>query len=379
MRYEVAVVGLGGMGAATLSHLARRGVRAVGIDRFAQGHDQGASFGESRIIRKAYFENPAYVPLLERAFALWGELQAESQLKLLDMIGILMVGAPERAGIAGALRTARQYDLGIDVYDAEQIARRFPGTKPRPEEIGLLEHDAGIVFPEAGVAAHLQVAQAHGAHAIFDNGVESWETIEGTHRLTLADGTHVEAARVAFCPGMWAAPVLPDLELPLRVQRNVQIWFEPSTTQYDLGIFPTFFVERLELPAALYGFPTMHGTLKAALHGYGDLVDPDKPDRRIRDNDVTIVRDALEEWMPGAAASYARGRVCAYDLTPDGNFIIDRHPRDPSIAIACGFSGHGYKFCPVVGEILTDLLLEGGTSFDIEFLSLDRFAVTPQA
>jgi sarcosine oxidase len=374
MRYDVAVVGLGGMGAAALSHFARRGVRAIGIERFERLHENGASHGQTRIIRKAYFEDPAYVPLLQRSYELWRSLEKESRQKLLDLVGILVVGTPDREGVSGALRSARQYDLPLDVYDADQIARRFPGTMPHADEIGLLEHDAGIVFPEPARDAHLTTAAARGAEMRFCTRLLSWEKRNGAHRLSLENGSTIEAARIVFCPGMWTGALVRDLELPLRVQRNVQVWFEPTTAHYDRGVFPTFFLERPEFPAPLYGFPTIDGTLKAALHRFGESVDPERPDRRIRDSDVTIVATTLEQWMKGAAGSYARARVCAYTLTPDGNFIIDTHPSDESVTIACGFSGHGYKFCPVVGEIVADLALQGGTRYDIGFLRMKRFS-----
>lgn len=374
MRYDVAVIGLGGMGASSLAHLARRGVRAVGIERFGRLHGDGGSSGESRIIRKAYFENHAYVPLLERAYRLWDELGERRGRALIDMAGLLMVGAPQRRGIAGAIESARRFDLPLMTYDADQIARRFPGTRPRADEIGLLERDAGIVFPEAAVDAFLGEAEDHGATTMFEQCVESWERNGGTYRVALASGDVIEASKLVLCPGVWAPSLLPSLRLPVRVQRNVQLWFEPSTPQFDRGVFPTFFVERIELPAPLYGFPATGGTLKAALHGFGDAVDPERPDRRIRDSDVTVVRDALDEWIPGAASSYDRGRVCMYDNTPDGNFIVDRLAEDSGVTIACGFSGHGFKFAPVIGEIVAALTLDGGTDFDIGFLGLDRFS-----
>ena len=373
MRYEVAVIGLGAMGAASLSHLAGRGVRCIGIERFDRLHDKGSSTGETRIIRKAYFEDPAYVPLLQRSYDLWRELEAQTGRTLLDLVGVLSVGTPDREGIAGALRSARQYDLALDVYEADQIARHFPGTMPRPDEIGLLERQAGIVFPEAAVEAHLDLAAARGAELRFASRMILLERHDGVHRISLDDGSVVEANRIVFCAGMWSGGLLADLKLPLRVQRNVQVWFEPTTAHYDRGIFPAFLVERLDLPTPLYGFPAIAGSLKAALHHFGDFVDPERPDRRIRDADVTIVGAALDEWMLGAAGSYVRGRVCMYTLTPDGNFIIDHHPDDPTITIACGFSGHGFKFCPVVGEIVAGLALDGATPFDIGFLSIDRF------
>lgn len=372
--YDVAVIGLGGMGSAGLAHLAGRGVRAIGLERFERLHQKGASTGETRIIRKAYFENPAYVPMLQRAYELWGELEAQTGRKLVDFIGILMVGTPDREGIAGTLRSAREYDLPLEQFDATQIARRFPGTLPRSDEVGLFEHQAGIVFPEAALDAHLTVAAARGAEMRFNTRVESIERRNGGHRIFLDDGTTVEATRLVICPGMWAQQLLADLGLPLRVQRNVQIWFEPLNAHFDRGVFPAFFIERADLPAPLYGFPAIDGALKAALHRFGNFVDPEKVERRVHDDDATIVGGALEDWLEGAAGSYLRGRVCTYTLTPDGNFIIDKHPNDPTVTIACGFSGHGYKFCPVVGEIVADLALDGATRHDIGFLGINRFS-----
>jgi sarcosine oxidase len=361
------------MGAAALAHLAGRGVRCIGIERFEKLHTKGASTGDSRIIRKAYFENPAYVPLLDRSYKLWAELEAQAKRQLVDFVGILMVGTPERESIAGTLQSAQQYGLPLEQFDAEQIRRHFPGTQPRRDEVGLLEHQAGIIFPEAALEAHLDVAAANGAEMRFSTRVESMEKRDGAHRLVLGDGTSIEATRLVVCPGMWAQQLLGDLKLPLRVQRNVQIWFEPLSAHYDRGVFPTFFLERPDLPAPLYGFPAIDGALKAALHRHGEFVDPEKVERRIRDEDATSVGAALEDWLDGAAGSYLRGRVCTYTLTPDGNFIVDTHPSDPTVTIACGFSGHGYKFCPVVGEIVSQLALDGGTPHDVGFLGINRF------
>jgi sarcosine oxidase len=373
MRYDAAVIGLGGMGAAALAHLSARGVRAVGIERFERLHERGSSTGQTRIIRKAYFENPAYVPLLLRAYELWRELEASTGSTLLDLVGVLFAGAPEAEGVAGTLRSARRYDLPVDVLDAGAIAKRFPGTQPRAGEIGVYERDGGIIFPEAAIAAHLDAAAARGATMRFSTRVTGWNKHDGAHRIALEDGSAIEASRLIVCGGAWSGALLADLALPLRVQRNVQVWFTPTNAGYERGGFPAYFVERPELPAPLYGFPAFAGTLKAALHRYGPFVDPDRLDRRITDDDVTAVGNALDGWMEGAAGGYARGRVCTYTLTPDGNFVLDRHPSDASITIACGFSGHGFKFCSVVGEIAAELALDGGTRLDVGFLRLNRF------
>ena len=163
-----------------------------------------------------------------------------------------------------------------------------------------------------------------------------------------------------------------ELELPLRIQRNVQIWFRPNVPSFSRARFPGFFIERDTFPAPLYGFPDFGDGVKAALHGFGVETDPTQLDRTVHDEDIEPVRGALETWMPGAAAAFAFGKACMYALTPDQHFIIDRHPRDPRILIVGGFSGHGFKFCPVVGEIVADLALDGGTAHPIAFLRLDR-------
>jgi sarcosine oxidase len=373
MLYDAAVVGLGGMGAAAVAHLARRGARVVGIDRHPRGHALGASSGESRIIRKAYFENPAYVPLLERAYDLWRDLEAQTGQSLIDYVGMLMAGEPQREGIAGTLLSARQYGLPLEVYEAADIRRRFPGTTPRQGEIGLLERQAGIVFPEKALAAHLEVAAARGAELRFETPVAAWDASGEIARLTLASGVTIEAKRLAFAPGMWAPELLAGLGLPLRIQRNVQIWFAPAVRHFELGAFPAFFLERSDLPAPLYGFPAIAGALKAALHACGDdVANPANLDRDVRVADVSRVRDALAGWMPGAAARYLRGKVCTYTLSPDGHFILGEHA---GIVIACGFSGHGYKFAPVIGEIVADLVLQSATRHDVAFLHPSRFAL----
>lgn len=373
--YDLAVLGLGGMGSAVLAHGSARG-RAIGIERFRRGHDLGSSSGRSRIIRKAYFEDPHYVPLLQRTYALWRDLERTTGMSLMNVTGVLAVGPHDSTVMRATSATARAYDLPLEELDAAAIAQRFHGTAPRPGEIGLLEREAGIVFPEAAIEAHLRVAESNGAEMLFGTAVEDY-TLSGTGvALRLADGAEVRAARLVVCAGPWLALVAGDLNLPLRVQRNVQLWFQASTTAYAADRFPAFLVDRPELPAPLYGFPDLGDGVKAAFHGYGESTAPDALDRAIHATDVEPVRAALEDWMPGAAAAFAFGKACMYTLTPDEHFLIDRHPHDARVVIAGGFSGHGFKFAPVIGEIAAQLAFEGGTTHPIEFLRIGRFAET---
>lgn len=371
--YDVAVVGLGGMGSAALANVARRGARAVGLEQFGRGHALGASSGRSRLIRKAYFEHPSYVPLVLRAYDAWRELEATTGLQILYETGLLMAGPPDSMVLQGALLSARTYGLELEQLDAAQIAARFPMMNPRSGEVGVFEPYSGFVVPEASIEAHMRVAEAYGAETRFHTAVLDWERIGTTIRLHLGDGGQLDASRVIACAGPWWAG-RDDAAMPIRLQRNVMHWFRPSSDAFALGRCPAFLIERAGLLERLYGFPDHGFGVKVAFHGYGDLLDvPLRLDREIHPEEVATVQLALEGWMPGAATTWLEGKACVYAWSPDENFIVGPHPNDAGVIVAGGFSGHGFKFAVVLGEILADLALEGGTSLDIDFLSPRRF------
>jgi sarcosine oxidase len=362
------------MGSAAAAHLARRRKRVLGLEQFDLGHELGASAGRTRIIRKAYFEGPQYVPLLLRAYDLWRELEIQTQTILLDLVGVLMVGAAGGAMLEGVRLSMQRYGVRIDELGRNDFAKRFPQARLRSGEIALLEPDAGIVFPEGGIAAHQQAARLAGAELRGGVRVTSWRrSSTGTIRVDLADGERIETEQLVLCAGPWLAEVAAELELPLVVQRNVQIWFAPATGAFARGRFPAFFLERAGLPRPLYGFPDLGDGVKAALHGYGDYTTAASLDRDIHEADIAAVKSALDPWLPGAAHAFHSGKACMYALTPDEHFIVDRHPRDAGVVIAGGFSGHGYKFAPAIGEIVADLA-DGKARPDSAFLGLARLA-----
>jgi sarcosine oxidase len=371
MTYDAVVLGLGGMGSAVLAHLAKRGANVVGLEQFVPKHELGASAGRSRIIRKAYFEDARYVPLLERAYELWGELETESGNKLVEFTGVLLVGPAESDVIRGSIESAALHGLPVERWTATEIVAKFPQTRPLDDEIGVFEREAGFVYPEAAVEAQLAVAAAHGATCRYAVEVMGWRReAGGLLRVRGSDGTDFLTEKLALCAGPWLER-LPIV--PLRVQRNVQIWFAPETDEFALGKFPPFLVDRAGFPGHIYGFPDCGEGVKAALHGYGATTHAGSLDRIIHDEDVAAVRAALSAWIPAAAGAFRFGKACMYARTPDDNFVVDRHPDDERIVIAGGFSGHGFKFAPVIGEIAADLLLDGATRHDIGFLSLGRF------
>ena len=374
MSYDVVVVGLGGMGSAILAHCATRGARAVGLEQFGRAHDLGASSGKSRMIRKAYFEDPAYVPLVVRAYELWRELESSAGQELLRMTGVLTVGAEGSEIIEGTRRAAREHDLPIHSLDRAQVSERYPMLKLRDDEVALFDTQAGVLKPERAIAAHLAIAEQHGAETKFNAGMQSWRGTDVGFEIVLRDGTRAAAKNLVLALGPWFEQILGELGVEIRVQRNVQVWFAPATADYQTPRFPAFLLNGRRLPAPLYGFPDFGDGLKAAFHGFGDFTDAQHVEREVDEaRDLAPLIGAMEDWMPGAAAKVIGTKVCMYSLTPDHHFVIDRHPEHPHLVLCGGFSGHGFKFAPVVGEIAADLALDASTRHDIGFLSLQRF------
>ena len=373
--YDVAVVGLGGMGATALAECAGRGARSIGLERFDRGHAMGASSGKSRIVRQAYFEHPDYVPLLRRAYGRWHDLERATGTELLTLCGLLMAGKPESEVVHGSRLAAKRYDVAIEELDAPDLRARYPVLVVCDDEVGIFEPSGGFVRPEAAVAAALDLAEDRGAEALFGADVAGWSATPDGVEIALEDGRRIHVARLILTMGPWLGEVFASVGVPLRIERNVQAWFAPRTGAYALGRFPVFLLDRQGLAAPLYGFPDDGDGVKAAFHGGGMATSPDALDREIdRDRDIEPLAAALSGWMPGAAGTYVEGKACMYALTPDGHFVIDLHPAYPNVVICGGFSGHGFKFAPAVGEIAADLALRGGTDLPADFLSLARFA-----
>jgi sarcosine oxidase len=331
------------------------------------------------MIRKAYFEDAAYVPLLLRAYDAWRELEAETALEILHVTGVLMVGAPLGTILEGARRTALAQGLAYEDLSREEVGRRFPQFAMRDGEVALYEPDGGFLIPEDAIEAHLRVAESGGAELRFSARVVRWYPApSGGLRIELDDGSTLDAARLALCEGPWMGDELREAGVPIAVQRNVQYWFESAGDRVTLGNCPAFFADRPDQPSRLYGFPDHGFGIKAAFHGYGDGAEPQTLDREVRPGEVEEVRRALDHLLPGAAGRYLGGKACMYARTPDDNFVIAPHPADARVVIAGGFSGHGFKFAPVVGEIVASLLFEGGTPHEIGFLAPQRFARAAQ-
>lgn len=372
--YDLIIVGLGGMGSAVAAHAARRGLRVLGLEQFGPLHDRGASTGKSRIIRKAYFEDARYVPMLLRAYELWRELETATGLDILRVTGMLMIGQPESPMLRGAAQSADLHGLTVAELSGDAVARRYPMIALRPGEIALLEPDAGFVRPETAIEAHLQVARRHGATLQFDAPVSGWEATGNTAACVhLAGGRRFATRNLALCMGPWFVDYAATLGVQLRVQRNVQMWFD-APQRFAVGSLPVFFVDRPDYPKQLYGFPDIGEGVKAAFHGYGETTRPQSLQRDVSTAEVDEVRYALNDFLPGAGGTLRASKVCMYSLTPDEHFVIARLGQATNVVVAGGFSGHGFKFCSAIGELVTDLVQGEAGRFDISFLSPDRFA-----
>lgn len=377
MTYDIAIAGLGGIGSAIAAHCAKRGASVIGLEQFGVAHDLGSSHGQSRMIRQAYFEDPAYVPLVLRSYELWHALEKEAGTQLLRLTGVLSVGEEGSKIISGTKRAAGQHKLALEELSQSEVRKRYPTLSLEPNEIALLEPDGGVLDPEGAIRAHIRVAQRAGAQLRFQTSLRDWKADASGVTLHLEEGSVVSARTLVLSLGPWFKQTLAALHVGLRVQRNVQAWFSPSSHAYDAGRFPAFLLDRAGLAAPLYGFPDFGGGVKAAFHGAGELTTADKLDREVDiARDVTPIVRIMEQWMPGATATFREAKPCMYSLTPDGNFVIDRHPEHPNVILCGGFSGHGFKFAPVVGEVAADLAFDSESRHQIDFLSLKRFPAT---
>ncbi|MFD0774349.1 N-methyl-L-tryptophan oxidase [Streptomonospora algeriensis] len=369
--YDVAVIGLGAMGSAAAYHLAARGLRVLGVERFGPAHDRGASHGGSRIIRQAYFEHPDYVPLLLRAYELWEALEHDSGSELMTLTGALMLGRPDSRTVSGSRASAQRWSLPHEMLEAAEIRRRFPTLQPRDDHIGLYEARGGFVRPEAAVDAHLRLAERAGADLRFFEPAAAWTALPGGEgvRITTAAQTYT-ADRLVVCPGAWAPRLLADLGVEFTVERQVQYWFAPrgGTEPFAPQRHPVYVWED---PAGVqvYGFPAYEGPqggVKTAFFRRGTPCTPETLDRRIHPEEIAVIAEHLSDRVPDLPGRFLRGAACMYTTTADEHFVISAHPEHPQVTVACGFSGHGFKFTPVVGEIAADLATAGTTAHPID-------------
>jgi sarcosine oxidase len=371
------VVGLGAMGSAAAQHLAAAGYRVQGFDRHQPPHLFGSSHGRTRIVRQCYFEDPRYVPLVLRAYELWDRLATDARVNILHLIGAISVGRAEGELGTRSQQSAAQFGLAHRMLSAADLRRQYPQFRIENNTAGLWEEKAGYVIPEDCVRAQLRMAAAAGAELHFDEPVLGWSVTPGGGVIARTAQGSFTADRLVVAGGAWSSQILESLHLPLKVTRQVVFWIAPRT---DADIFrapqlPVFLHEGEPEERLLYGFPALVAGdegVKAGLHGSEQVVKPDSVERDILASDEGAMRSRIERSMPSLWGRRMDAETCLYTMTPDEHFIVDRHPEFPQVALAAGFSGHGFKFASAVGEILAQLTA-GEPSLDISLFALSRF------
>jgi sarcosine oxidase len=372
--FDAIVVGLGGMGSATLFELARRGRRVLGLEQFIPGHDQGSSHGQTRIIRRAYYEHPAYVPLVRRAYERWYDLEQRQGVHLLTTCPCLSIGPPDGELVPGVRRSADEHGLEIQTLRSEELRRRFPMFRFGDGFAAVLELTAGFLYVEECVKAHVREAERLGALVHAGEPVTSWRANSSAVEVVTGKGAYT-AASLVLTAGPWAGALLAQYGARLTVMRQVPLWFGTRDDRlFRRDVFPIFIAETPN--GDFYGLPAIDSAgVKVARHyGAPELAGPDAIERTVTDADEAPVRRFVREHIPAVDGPRRRASVCIYTLTPDRHFVIDRHPDHANVAVAAGFSGHGFKFSSVVGEILADLVDTGTTPLPIDLFRIGRFA-----
>jgi sarcosine oxidase len=375
--YDIIIVGLGANGSSALYHLSRTGKKVLGIDRFQPPHNKGSSHGESRIIRQAYHENPLYVPLVKAAYLLWQELERIAGKPLLIKTGGLLLGNEQATVVKGAKLSAETHGIPYEWLDATQIQKRFPAFRPLPDTVGVLEREAGILFPEACITAFLKIAADNGAVVHLNEAVLGIKVSASEVEVRTSLGTY-RAEKLIVSAGAWLGELMPELKLPLTVKRQVLFWFDNANpawrANFEPANMPIFIWEYLR-DKMFYGFPDLGSGIKLAWHHGGRAVVPDELTQEVREEEINEMRALAVERL-AIEPVFRHSAVCMYTNTPDEDFIIDLHPDHPQIIIASPCSGHGFKFSSLTGKLLCDLALRGHTDFDLSPFAIGRRALT---
>jgi sarcosine oxidase len=369
------------MGAAACYWLAKKGYTVLGIEQFDITHEFGSHAGQSRIIRKAYFEHPDYVPLLQRAYENWKNLEKEIGTQVYYQTGLVYFGKPDNEMLSGVKRSATLYDISLDTFSESAAKERFPQFSLPDSFETLFEPDAGFVTPEKAIRFYASQAIKNGAAIHTNEKVIAWRK-EGDSIVVTTDKNSYRCAKLIISAGAWSGKMIPAIVEKIKVTRQFVAWVQPKKEEkFLLNNFPCWMIADDNKPGCYYGFPVLPKDtfgepvgLKIAWHHSGIVADADNVNRQTTEEDMDHIMYLLNNYLPGVFESLVAAKTCLYSNTPDENFIIDKLPGfEDHVVIACGFSGHGLKFASVVGEILADLAIDGVTKQPVDFLSAKRF------
>ena len=367
------MIGIGGMGSAIAYHLSRRGLKVLGLERFDIPHTNGSSHGVTRVIRLAYSEHPSYVSLLRRAYELWRELQALFGRQLLYITGGIDAGARGSRVFEGSVRSCELHGLEHTILTSSELSRRFPAYRLPSDVMAVFQPDGGFLIPELCISAHVALAQSHGAVISAREQVTRWEAAASGVRVW-TDRRSCQADKLVISAGPWVSKFVDSMTGIANPERQVLAWFQP--VHLDLFLPERFPVFNLELSEGrYYGLPVfgVPGFKVGRYHHLEQTIDPDDPRRDCYPEDEQLLRDFVARYFPDGAGPTMALRACIFTNTPDEHFVLDQHPTLPNVLIASPCSGHGFKFCSVVGEIMADLVEKGETGHDISMHRLARF------
>jgi sarcosine oxidase len=373
VKYDVIVIGVGGMGSATVYQLAKRGKKVLGLERFDIPHDQGSSHGVNRIIRLAYYEHPSYVPIMKRGYELWRELEKDTSEKILHITGSVDASHEDDEVFQGSYKSCLEHDLTHEVLDGKELHERFPGYELPDDYKALYQEEGGFLLSERCIVNHVMFAQSLGADVRAREKVVNWTSHKDFVTVKTERGTY-EAGSLVITAGPWASELVPNLGKNAAPERQALGWFQPfKPERFTPEAFPVF---NMKVPEGrYYGFPVygVPGFKIGRYHHLDEQVNPDRIDRNITAKDEEVLRDCVSRYFPQANGATMMMKTCMFTNSPDEHFIIGHHPDFHNVSFAAGFSGHGYKFCSVIGEIMADLAVMGKTRHDISLFSPERY------
>tara|TARA_B100000686_G_scaffold63518_2_gene68214 strand:- start:3309 stop:4436 length:1128 start_codon:yes stop_codon:yes gene_type:complete len=371
--YDCIVIGLGGMGSASLFELSSKGQNVLGIEQFDIGHDKGSSHGLSRIIRLAYWEGIEYVPLVLRAHDRWIELEKTYNEKLLNITGALDIGLESSETISGSLKACREFDIPHEIFTSTELSKKFPAYLLPEEYSSVFQKDGGFLVPESCINLYVNESINNGADVKQNCKVLGWESDGNIVTVSTSDG-NFKTKKLVITAGAWTGILQDEMSRFLTPERQVVSWFKPESPEYyNSDQFPVF---NMEVPEGrYYGFPIHHYEgIKIGRYGHlNENINPDSISREITDLDIITLRVPMEKYFQPTNPEPLFSQVCMFTNTPDEHFVLDYLPGNDNVFIASGFSGHGFKFASVIGELISDLMVDGGTEFDLGLFSLDRF------
>lgn len=366
--FDVIIIGTGAMGSSASHYLSDNNLKVLAIDQFTPPHNNGSSHGETRIIRSSYYEHESYVPLIKESFKLWNDLQKKTDLPILEMTGGLMIGKENSELFEGSKTSAELHNLNHKIISNKDIKENFPQFITNNNELALLEKDAGILFPENCIKTFLDNSNIDFA---FNEKVIQINQNKSNIEI-ITDKNNYKTKKLIISAGAWINKLLPELNLPIKIERQVLFWFKTNNNKFSKEKFPIFLYE-YEKDKIFYGFPDIGNGFKVAFHQTNNFIDPDLIEKEVNNKEIDKIKNTLKEFMNLDSFDILKTDVCMYTKTQDTHFIIDYYPDNKNIIIASPCSGHGFKFASVIGKILSDMCIGNKINFDLNLFKISRF------